>query len=850
MEGHALTAPPPVPDRFAESAEAFRRFFIELKEAFLERDALFTQIELALLCREHVLIIGPPGTAKSAVASAVLGRITDETTNKPSLFSKQLAENTVQTDLIGPIDFKVLTETGRTEYLTDDGMLGAHHAFLDEVFDGRDMLLRSILNVLHERELKHGRKVTPGRCECAIMTSNRYLSEVVARSPETLQAFADRISFICFCPKSFARKSSRTQMLLRASEGQRVALKSRLTLQQLDVLQDMVSAVEIPGQMAEGIELLAEALERELLIQVVKLPDYVPTKYFSQRSIVKALWALKAVVVRDKILRRPERRLVAQPDDLAMLRYFFLLGGPPPAELEQLLKAVADPRERAQLEIIRVEHKAFDDALAKIEPNLEGGVEREATELAMKEDISAAEAATRSWNPAVGSTVSRSLREKLVPGPRHRENRVPLVNAALNLVGGMEQRLQRGMAGQGEGRGGVALLGSFGDVVELARSVPELQVRLPQLARNISEFCKQAAQMIALSAEGTEYDDALKLEGLTGLAANLSEELSRIVELLQIVGVWAPEAVADGRALVYQSRERVAVALRRRASRTFQASRTRKGDPLDALAIDSRRLRELEQALVELSPQQRGLRQELLSPLGDGYARDVVATAPFTRLEQLSRAITTVVDNLRREGCAVEPTLLASRKTLEDRIASYAAGIAKAPAVQHPDVQQVMGGEAYLIYRQQLAANAPDGELSALQSLETLLGPATPKRQRFFGPAVRDSLSMAELSSLANRIRFLRSWLSQLLGSLPAPEEMSGRGEADKAFDKLVKSRFPMLATKEGELVRLQAGVGRLVEEPGERGDAARKLDQALRGIAEDFASFSKRLLEARAAKA
>jgi MoxR-like ATPase len=169
--------------RFEESAAAFRRFFLELREGFLERDALFVQLELALLCREHVLIIGPPGTAKSAVASAVLGRIVDEATGRPSLFSKQLAENTVQTDLIGPVDFKVLTETGRTEYLTEEGMLGSVHAFLDEVFDGRDMLLRSILNVLHERELKHGRKVTPGRCECAVMTSNRYLSEVVQRSP-------------------------------------------------------------------------------------------------------------------------------------------------------------------------------------------------------------------------------------------------------------------------------------------------------------------------------------------------------------------------------------------------------------------------------------------------------------------------------------------------------------------------------------------------------------------------------------------------------------------------------------------------------------------------------------------
>ena len=57
----------------------------------------------------------------------------------------------------------------------------------------------------------------------------RAAAEVLQRSPETLQAFADRISFICFCPKSFARKSSRAQMLARAAEGQRPALTQRLS---------------------------------------------------------------------------------------------------------------------------------------------------------------------------------------------------------------------------------------------------------------------------------------------------------------------------------------------------------------------------------------------------------------------------------------------------------------------------------------------------------------------------------------------------------------------------------------------------------------------------------------------
>src|SRR5687767_10868989 len=158
---------------------------------------------------------GPPGTAKSKLAHEVLGRILDEETGQPSLFSRQLTESTVQTDLVGPIDFKTLMATGRTEHFTDEGMLGAVHAFLDEVFDGRDNLLRGALNMLQERELKQGARVTRGRVECALMTSNRYISDVLEGSRETLLAFVDRIAFVGFVPRGFAEADNLAAVLRR-----------------------------------------------------------------------------------------------------------------------------------------------------------------------------------------------------------------------------------------------------------------------------------------------------------------------------------------------------------------------------------------------------------------------------------------------------------------------------------------------------------------------------------------------------------------------------------------------------------------------------------------------------------
>ncbi|MBN1207315.1 MAG: AAA family ATPase [Myxococcaceae bacterium] len=850
------------PTSHSQAALAFRRFFGELRETYLERETLFTQIELALLCREHVLVVGPPGTAKSAIASAVLGRILDEKTGAPSLFSKQIAESTVQTDLIGPVDFKVLTETGRTEYITEDGMLGAVHAFLDEVFDGRDMLLRSILNVLHERELKHGRRVTSGRTECAIMTSNRYLSEVLARSPELLLAFADRLSFISFVPKSFARRASRAAMLQRFMHGARPDLRAMLSLQQLDLLQEAVERVKVSSQVLEGVELLADGLERALTAQVSKLPDYVPTKYFSQRSVVKALWALKAAVVRDQIYEQPDRLLEATIEDLDALRWFFLLGGPPAAEAEALLKVAVDPRERAQLEIVRLEQRTFDEALAKVRNELGSGVEREASGLSVAEDVSSAEALARNFQPGLASIAAQRLLGKLVPGPRHAENRAPLLAAARGLITSVEQRLARGMGSQQaevggaaaalnsqEVRGGLQLLTAFKDALELCRAVPELRARFTPLCESSARLLEQMLEMIALSAESVEFEDGFKIEGLVALADNLEEEISHVSALSGLLSEGAPAAMERLRGTDLAVRRRVVASLRRRASTAFQAPRPAgKRDPFETLSTDSRRLTQLEKSLQALDPAQPGLKQELLQPLGLAYAKQVLSTTPFERIEQYARAVQTVAENLRQEGVPPEAVITQCREIMEYRLVEHARTLAREVTSPPPAPNAVINGDAYTFYRSSFAVRAPDGELAALLGLDNQLAFARPpSAASFLSEGVRQAVAQAELVFAHTRIKYLRGWLTQLLTVLmPELEALKARAEAERTFTRLVQSRFPLLALKEGELVRLQGVLGTLGAMQGELGESARKLALQLRGIDEDFGRFSKRVLELR----
>ena len=350
---------------------------------------------------------GPPGTAKSLMASLVLGRIIDESTGSPSLFARQFTENTVQTDLIGPINFKTLMESGRTEHFTDEGMLGSVHAFLDEVFDGRDMLLRSTLNILHERELKQGGAVAKGRIECAFMTSNRYIAEVLDTARETLLAFIDRISFISFVPRGFAKPESLSTVVRRHGGGFGQHKPSAyLSVQDLDVLQAATDITYVPEEICDAVANLVTMLDAELAEAQRYDPKFQPTRYLSTRTAVQATQVLRAVVVYDKIFGRKDRPLQVEHHDIEWLRYFLLLNGVDRPSITERIAKETDPRERRQLDIMATEAEIFDRCFSKL-PLVNAPIRPRKLELTQLESM--ASKARRSGDPDALEKAVRTL---------------------------------------------------------------------------------------------------------------------------------------------------------------------------------------------------------------------------------------------------------------------------------------------------------------------------------------------------------------------------------------------------------------------------------------------------------
>ncbi|MPQ70412.1 MULTISPECIES: AAA family ATPase [unclassified Pseudomonas] len=248
------------------AAQHIRQGVRAATEGLVGREQLAEMIVLAAVAQEHLLVVGPPGTAKSAVvrrvAQAMGGRY----------FEYLLGRFTEPSELFGPVDLKKLRE-GTVE--TDvSGMLPeADIVFLDEVFLGSTAILNTLLGVLNERQFRRGHTRIKCPLRICVGAANGLPDD------EALAAFGDRFLLHLFVDA--VPDNQLEAMLSGGWQSDQLPVQQLMNLSELDTLSQAMKDVDVQSVRPA----LANAIRR-LRAAGIQLSDRRIVK--SQRLIAAA----------------------------------------------------------------------------------------------------------------------------------------------------------------------------------------------------------------------------------------------------------------------------------------------------------------------------------------------------------------------------------------------------------------------------------------------------------------------------------------------------------------------------------------------------------------------------------
>ncbi len=245
--------------------ERFKLLLREMNRGIYEKETEISLSLLAALAGESIILLGPPGVAKSMVARQLKNAFRDAHS-----FEYLMSRFSTPDEIFGPVSIQKLKTSDTYERAVDGYLPTADVVFLDEIWKAGPAIQNTLLTVINEKIFRNGNREMHLPLKLLVAASN----ELPAKG-EGLEALWDRF-VIRIESRPIKMEKNFRAMLLEVKSSLEVKSEERRVKNSTDLFEDTISDEQIgadvsisPAEYAEWSQAIGKIGVKEEVLDAI-----------------------------------------------------------------------------------------------------------------------------------------------------------------------------------------------------------------------------------------------------------------------------------------------------------------------------------------------------------------------------------------------------------------------------------------------------------------------------------------------------------------------------------------------------------------------------------------------------